>query len=119
MQLIQAIMSLTVIWNVYGLATNFFNKTWKNASVPVTTIAYLVNACWVAFLGFADAESSASFTIGAILGGAMFVWSTAGVLLQLKAKSDTRFIPWLPGYAGAGVAAVSGFAVMLLSIRAI
>lgn len=117
MRLIQAIMALTVIWNVFGLSTNFFSRTWKNASVPVTAIAYLLNSAWIAYLGFAYAETSTAFTFGAILGGAMFVWSAAGVLLQLKVKSDVRFISWLPGYAGAGIAAISGLIVMLLSVQ--
>lgn len=117
MRLIQAIMAVTVIWNVFGLSTNFFSRTWKNASVPVTAIAYLLNSAWIAYLGFAYTETSTAFTFGAILGGAMFVWSTAGVLLQLKVKSDVRFISWLPGYAGAGLAAISGLVVMLLSVQ--
>ena len=46
----------------------------------------------------------------------MFVWSVVGVVLLLKSKNDERFVPWLPGYARPGVAALSGLIVTLLSI---
>ena len=30
------LMGLTVAWNMYGFATGFFEKAWKDAPIPVT-----------------------------------------------------------------------------------
>ena len=67
MHLILLLMAITVIWNVYGFVTNFFNRAWKGAPIPVAFIAYLVNASWIAFLGFGQATTKGSFWAGAIL----------------------------------------------------
>ena len=114
MSLILALMAVTVIWNLYGFATNFFNRAWKDAPIPVTFIAYLVNATWIAFLGFGHTATTTSLWVGAILGAVMFAWSAGGVVLLLKTKNDERFVTWLPGYTGPGLAALSGLVVMVV-----
>jgi hypothetical protein len=47
----------------------------------------------------------------------MFVWSVVGVVLLLRRKNDERFVAWLPGYTGPGLAALSGLVVMVFSLR--
>lgn len=117
MSLILALMAATVIWNLYGFATNFFNRAWKDAPIPVTFIAYLVNATWIAFLGFGHTATPTSLCVGAILGAVMFIWSAVGVVLLLNTRNDERFVTWLPGYSGPGLAALLGLVVMVLSLR--
>jgi hypothetical protein len=117
MSSILAIMAATVIWNLYGFATNFFNRTWKGAPIPVTFTAYLVNATWIAFLGFGSTATPTSLWVGAILGALMFIWSAVGVWLLFTTKNDERFVTWLPGYTGPGLAALLGFLVMVLSLN--
>ena len=84
MSLVLGIMAMTVIWNLYGFATNFFNRAWKGAPIPVTFIAYLVNATWIAFIGLARIATPKTFWIATILGAIMFIWSTVGVMLLLR-----------------------------------
>ena len=117
MSLILALMAATVIWNLYGFATNFFNRAWKDAPIPVTFIAYLVNATWIAFPGFGHTATPTSLWVGAILGAVMFIWSAVGVMLLLKTRNDESFVTWLPGYTGPGLAALLGLVVMVLSLR--
>jgi len=115
MSLILALMAATVIWNLYGFATNFFNRAWKDAPIPVTFIACLVNATWIAFLGFGHTATPTSLWVGAILGAVMFIWSAVGVVLLLKTRNEERFVTWLPGYSGPGLAALLGLVVMVLT----
>jgi hypothetical protein len=43
------LMGLTVAWNMYGFATNFFNRAWRKAPVPVVPISYALNAAIAIF----------------------------------------------------------------------
>ena len=43
------LMGLTVAWNMYGFATNFFERAWRDAPIPVTPIAYALNAAIAIF----------------------------------------------------------------------
>ena len=41
---VSVLMGLTVAWNMYGFATGFFGRAWRDAPVPVTPISYALNA---------------------------------------------------------------------------
>lgn len=43
------LMGLTVACNMCGFATNFFERAWRDAPIPVTPIAYALNAAIAIF----------------------------------------------------------------------
>ncbi len=52
------LMGLTVAWNMYGFATNFFERAWRDAPIPVTPIAYALNAAIAIFAPLTRAGKS-------------------------------------------------------------
>lgn len=106
------LMGLTVAWNMYGFASGFFGRAWRDAPIPVTPIAYALNAAFAVFaplVGGGRARRSAT-----ALGVLMALWSAVGVLFVPRGE---ELAPKVPGVLGPGVAAVLGAVVAALGAR--
>lgn len=108
------LMGLTVAWNMYGFATGFFERAWRDDAppIPVTPIAYGLNAAFAVcapLVGGGRARRSAT-----VLGVLMALWSAVGVLFVSR---EAEVAPNVPGVLGPGVAAVLGVVVAMLGAR--
>jgi hypothetical protein len=100
------LMGLTAAWNMYGFATNFFERAWRDAPIPVTPIAYALNAAIAIFAPLTRAGKRWASLTSTMLGVLMALWSAVGVLFM--SDRETQMAPGIPGVAGPGVAAVLG-----------
>ena len=48
-EFVGVLMGLTVAWNMYGFATGFFGRAWRDAPIPVTPTSYALNAAIAVF----------------------------------------------------------------------
>ncbi len=110
------LMGLTVAWNMYGFATNFFNRAWREAPVPVVPISYTLNALIAIFAPLTRNGKGWSTRSATVLGVLMAAWSAGGVLLM--SDRQTEMAPGVPGLAGPGVAALLGAMTALFARRA-
>ncbi|MDQ3923718.1 MAG: hypothetical protein M3309_07315 [Actinomycetota bacterium] len=110
------LMGLTVAWNMYGFATNFFERAWRDTPIPVTPIAYALNAAIAIFAPLTRAGKRWISLTSTVLGVLMAVWSAIGVLFM--SDRETQMAPGMPGAAGPGVAAVLGAMIAVFGRRA-
>ena len=110
------LMGLTVAWNMYGFATDFFNRAWREAPVPVLPISYALNAAIAVFAPLARSDKGWTARFATVLGVLMAAWSVVGVLSM--SDRETEMAPGVPGIAGPGVAAVLGALVAVFGRRA-
>ena len=109
-------MGLTVAWNMYGFATGFFERAWKDAPIPVTPFSYALNAAIAVFAPLAGSGKGWAAHTTTVLGVLMAAWSVVGVLSM--SDRETEMAPGVPGIAGPGVAAVLGALVAVFGRRA-
>lgn len=106
------LMGLTVAWNMYGFATGFFRRAWRGAPIPVTPIAYALNAAFAVFAPLvAGGRARGAATA---LGVLMALWSAFGVL---NVSREEELTPGVPGVLGPGIATVLGAVVTVLGAR--
>ena len=110
------LMSLTVAWNMYGFATGFFERAWRDAPIPVTPISYALNAVIAVFAPLARSDKRWATRIATALGVLMAVWSTVGMFFM--SDKETEMAPGVPAIAGPGVAAVLGALIAVFGLRA-
>jgi hypothetical protein len=110
------LMGITVAWNMYGFATNFFNRAWREAPVPVVPISYTLNAAIAVFAPLARSGKRWVVLASTVLGVLMAVWSAVGVFFV--ADEETELAPGVPAVAGPGVAAILGALIALFCLRA-
>ena len=110
------LMGLTVAWNMYGFATNFFNRAWREAPVPVVPISYALNAALAVFAPLARGGAKGTALISSVLGILMAVWSAVGVFFI--SDREAEMAPGVPAIAGPGVAAVLGALIAVFGRRA-
>ena len=110
------LMSLTVAWNMYGFATGFFERAWRDAPIPVTPISYALNAVIAVFAPLARSDKRWATRIATALGVLMAVWSTVGMFFM--SDKETEMAPGMPAVAGPGVAAVLGALIAVFGLRA-
>ena len=110
------LMSLTVAWNMYGFATGFFERAWRDAPIPVTPISYALNAVIAVFAPLARSDKRRATRIATALGVLMAVWSTVGMFFM--SDKETEMAPGMPAVAGPGVAAVLGALIAVFGLRA-
>ncbi len=108
------LMGLTVAWNMYGFATNFFNRAWRETPVPVVPISYALNAAIAVFAPLARSGKGWATPIATALGVLMAVWSAVGVFFVSR---EEEMAPKIPGVLGPGDAAVSGALTAALGWR--
>jgi hypothetical protein len=114
-QLLAVIMAATVIWNLYGFATGFFQRAWRRAPLPVTPISYLLNAAIAACLPFVRRGTKTTTLAATGLGALMALWSAGGFL---RTPPDVRLAPQLPGRAATAVPALLGALIAVLGFDA-
>ena len=110
------LMGLTVAWNMYGFATNYFNRAWREAPVPVVPISYTLNAAIALFTPVVRSGKGWAARVATVLGILMAAWSAVGVLFL--SDRETEMAPGVPGIVAPGVAAVLGALVALFGRRA-
>ena len=110
------LMGLTVAWNMYGFATNFFNRAWREAPVPVVPISYSLNAAIAVFAPVVRSGKGWATRIASVLGVLMAAWSAVGVLFM--SDRETEMAPGVPGIEAPGVAAALGALVAVFGRRA-
>jgi hypothetical protein len=110
------LIGITVAWNMYGFATNFFNRAWREAPVPVVPISYTLNAAIAVFAPLARSGKRWVVLASTVLGVLMAVWSAVGVFFV--ADEETELAPGVPAVAGPGVAAILGALIALFCLRA-
>ena len=103
-------------WNMYGFATNFFNRAWREAPVPVVPISYSLNAAIAVFAPVVRSGKGWATSIASVLGVLMAAWSAVGVLFM--SDRETEMTPGVPGIVAPGVAAVLGALVAVFGRRA-
>ena len=108
------LMGLTVAWNMYGFATGFFGRAWREAPVPVIPISYALNAAIAVFAPLARSDKRWTIRFATVLGVLMAVWSSVGVLFVSR---DEEMAPKVPGVLGPSVAAVLGGLIAALGFR--
>ena len=108
------LLTATVVWNMYGFATGFFERAWGRAPVPVTPISYALNAAIVVALPVSRDRSERALLTSTVLGALMAAWSAAGVIYTPRGVRLGR----LPGAAGAGAPMVLGLLASLSGYRA-
>ena len=110
------LMGLTVAWNMYGFATNFFNRAWREAPVPVVPISFTLNAAIALFTPVVRSGKGWATRGAIVLGVLMAAWSAVGVLFM--SDRETEMAPGVPAVAGPGVAAVLGALVAVFGRKA-
>ena len=110
------LMGITVAWNMYGFATNFFNRAWREAPVPVIPISYTLNAAIAVFAPLTRGGKRWIVLASTVLGVLMAVWSVVGVFFV--SDEETELAPGVPAVAGPGVAAILGALIALFGLRA-
>lgn len=76
--------TLTLLWNMYGLAGNFFEHYWGSmTSLPVTFIAYLANALLLIGLAVSILEPPRGIKVLILCALMMAVWSLGGTIIEL------------------------------------
>ncbi len=109
------LMGLTVAWNMYGFASGFFERAWKDAPIPVTPISYALNAAIAVFAPITRSGKGWTTRISTTLGVLMAAWSAVGVFFIFD--EDTEMIPRVPAVAGPGVAAALGVLISVFGLR--
>ena len=110
------LMGLTVAWNMYGFATGFFGRAWRDAPVPVIPISYALNAALAIFAPLARGRKRGTALISSVLGILMAVWSAVGVFSV--SDREAEMAPGVPAVAGPGVAAALGALIAVFGRRA-
>ncbi len=113
-EVMSVLMGLTVAWNMYGFATGFFGRAWKDAPIPVTPISYALNAAIGVFAPLARSGKGWATRIATALGVLMAVWSAVGVFFVSR---EEEMAPGVPGVLGPGVAAVLGALTAALGLK--
>ena len=113
---VSVLMGLTVAWNMYGFATGFFERAWREAPVPVIPISYALNAAIVLFSPLVRGGRRWTELVATVLGVLMAAWSAVGVFFVSDRQAEMA--PGVPAVAGPGVAAVLGALVALFGRRA-
>ena len=104
--IVSMLMGLTVARNMYGFATNFFTRAWREAPVPVVPISYALNAAIAVFAPLARSGKGWATGVATVLGVLMAAWSACGVLFMTD--RETELAPGVPGSTGPSVAALLG-----------
>ena len=115
LDLLSVTMTVTVIWNLYGFAANFFERAWAGAPIPVTAISYLLNAALIVVLPLSRSGKKWSVVTSTVLGVLMALWSAGGTALL---SADVGLPPGLPTVAGPGVPAVLGALIAIFGAQA-
>ena len=119
--------ALTLLWNLYGFAGNFFEHYWGGSERPVVLISYLVNALLLAALAAVGVKQLSAARALAIAGLAMAVWSLAGVSVEVgmalgklaRGTDAPRLnLPEPPPLVGALVPMITGALAGVLAWRA-
>ena len=113
---VSVLMGLTVAWNMYGFATGFFSRAWRDAPVPVIPISYALNAAIALFSPFVRGGRRPTALVATVLGVLMAAWSAIGVFFM--SDKETELTPGVPAVAGPGVAALLGALVAVFARRA-
>jgi len=75
--------SVTLLWNLYGFAGNFFEHYWGGPGRPVTFISYLANALLLVGLALVATKQLPAARALALAGLVMAVWSLVGVAVEV------------------------------------
>ena len=75
--------AVTLLWNLYGFAGNFFEHYWGGSQRPVTLISYCVNALLLASLALVSVKQLPAARVLALAGLVMAVWSLGGVAVEV------------------------------------
>ena len=110
------LMGLTVAWNMYGFATGFFGKAWKDAPIPVIPISYTLNAALAILAPLARSGKRGAALITSVLGILMALWSAAGVFFI--SDREAEMAPGVPALAGPGVATALGALIAVFGRKA-
>ena len=105
------LMGITMAQNMYRLTTNFFQRAWRDAQIPVIPISYILNAAMAICAPLA--KTGRRWTA---LGVLIAIWSACGVFYI--SDRETKVAPGVPGVAGPGVAAVLGALIAVFGPRA-
>ena len=114
--LTSTLMGLTVAWNMYGFATGFFGRAWRDAPIPVIPISYALNAALAVFAPLARSGKRSTAWISSVLGILMAVWSAIGAFFVFD--REVEMAPGGPVVAGPGVAALLGALIAVCGRRA-
>ena len=114
--LTSTLMGLTVAWNMYGFATGFFGRAWRDAPIPVIPISYALNAALAVFAPLARSGKRSTAWISSVLGILMAVWSAIGVFFV--SDREVEMAPGVPAIAGPGIAALLGALIAVFGRRA-
>ncbi len=90
------LMGLTVAWNMYGFATNFFTRAWGEAPVPVAPISYTLNAAIAVFALVVRSGKGWATRVATVPGVLMAAWSAIGVLFM--SDRETEMAPGVPAF---------------------
>ena len=104
--LTSTLMGLTVAWNMYGFATGFFGRAWRDAPIPVIPISYALNAALAVFAPLARSGKRSTAWISSVLGILMAVWSAIEVFFV--SDREVEMAPGVPAIAGPVVAPLLG-----------
>lgn len=77
--------AVTLAWNLYGFAGNFFAHYWP---AWVTAVSYLVNVLLLAGLAAVVISRSRGPLLLALVGAVMAAWSLVGTLWEIGAASE-------------------------------
>ncbi len=75
--------TVTLLWNLYGFAGNFFAHYWGGSERPVVLISYLVNALLLICLALVSARQERVASLLALAGLVMALWSLGGVAIEV------------------------------------
>ena len=114
-EFVGVLMGLTVAWNMYGFATGFFGRAWRDAPIPVTPTSYVLNAAIAVFAPLARSGRGWATRISTMLGVLMAAWSAVGVFFV--SDEETEMAPGVPAVAGPGVAALLGALIAVFGRR--
>ncbi len=114
--LTSTLMGLTVAWNMYGFATGFFGRAWRDAPITVIPISYALNAALAVFAPLARSGKRSTARISSVPGILMAVWSAVGVFFV--SDREVEMAPGVPAIAGPGVAALLGTLIAVFDRRA-
>lgn len=110
------LLTLTILWNLFGFAAKFFSRAWGDTTLPANAISAVATGLLVIALFVLPRPYrwTTLATIGAAL--IMAVWSLLGVILWLISKKQAG-LPWgLPGILGPGVPLILALLTVLVGL---
>jgi hypothetical protein len=85
---VSMLVGITVAWNMYEFATNFFNRAWMEVPVPVVPVSYTLNAAIALLAPLAQGGKRWIVLASTVLGALMAVWSAVGVFFVSDEETE-------------------------------